>query len=132
MTIAPTRQEIFNKAYLGVIAQGGPSKGNCGCSYAGANGRACGVGQLVDKATAMAWDSAYDTSIDVIIKDGWADRCGFDWMDDHIVLLMDVQYAHDSASTNTAFIRQFTHSMSKVAEDHGLTMPANQSIGESQ
>lgn len=45
------RQDHFNKAYLGVIAQGGPSKrvfhGSESCAYQGDNGRKCAVGHIL-------------------------------------------------------------------------------------
>lgn len=56
MDIQQRRQDHFNKAYLGVIAQGGPAyrKGSGegdfgGCMYLAPNGNKCAVGHILTK-----------------------------------------------------------------------------------
>lgn len=41
-----TNQELFDKAYIGVVKQGVSSMAGASCAYRGDNGTTCGVGHL--------------------------------------------------------------------------------------
>jgi len=58
-----TRQEIFDKAYLGIAAQGFVmSQQNLGrCAYRGAHGLKCAIGQLIP-------DDRYDPKMEIGIS----------------------------------------------------------------
>jgi hypothetical protein len=48
VTAALTRQETFDKAAAGLLAQGIKSTDGHGCAYRGVQGRKCGIGFLID------------------------------------------------------------------------------------
>jgi hypothetical protein len=131
-----TKQQMFDKAYLGVIAQGGPSMNEIEslCLYrdTGRN-RRCGVGHVIT-------DEAYDPEIEnigvnALIEDTNADSpkleralaaSGVDVDDDGVMdFLRDMQSAHDTAAGESTelFIGSFEHRMAIVATTHALTVP---------
>jgi len=129
-----TAQEILNKAYKGVMDQGGPSlSGNgLGCKYRSESGRACGVGHLVkDEDYSEEFDSSrFGTSIRALVRDdvitGALLANGIDARA-HIELLEQIQIAHDNAArlswTDKEFLGDFTARMEQVAQAFGLEAP---------
>jgi hypothetical protein len=126
-----TPQEIFNKAYVGVMKQGRPSvKLQAGstdtlvCAYRGNDGAACGVGHLVDDETAREWDMI--GSIDDVIT-----QLGDDdlppWALKNAGLLRQIQHTHDFAESaardGSSFIDHFEKKMRLVAQNNILTVP---------
>ena len=98
------RQEIFNKAYLGLRAQGRKGVTNAGnCAYNGADGTHCGIGHLISGETAAIWDAQMLTSIDDIleryrvdVENGDDTVVGIEpWMLEHQDLLERIQISHD-------------------------------------
>lgn len=124
-----TPQEIFNKAYEGVVAQGRPSTtSDGGCRYAGPEGTRCGVGHLVPLDVAEAWDArANDAGIGLILDENEAP--GIEpWMHAHRNLLNAVQDAHDSAARHWRhkpddFVPLFKTKMLTIANRYGLELP---------
>lgn len=133
-------QQIFDKALTGVRRQGGPSTvpGTAGCYYRSRNGtRACGVGQLIPH---NAYDPFFDTEAEgkstsvtslLVNRDGFRNAllAGGVNVDDLevMVLLMDLQMAHDSAVgafsapyDGAKFLERFETEMRRVAERVGL------------
>jgi hypothetical protein len=125
-----TPQEIFDKAYIGVMKQGRASvKPRAGgenvmvCAYRGEDGTACGVGHTVDDETAREWDMI--GAIDDVIAQLDDDLPS--WVLNNAGLLQRIQHAHDFAETEardgSSFINHFEEKMRLVAQNHILTVP---------
>lgn len=118
-----TPQEIFDKAYLGLKAQGKVSRSRDGCMYSAPSGERCGVGHLVDPAIGKMWDTSgderiYGTGIDTIVKrhlDGVEP-----WMEDNIELLDAIQCAHDGIYN---WQDEFERVFANVAKNFLLVVP---------
>jgi hypothetical protein len=128
------RQEIFNKAYLGILAQGQCSTNVAGgCVYRNKDGMACAVGQLIDDDTAKLWDSQDDTSICAIYHNAQPDDedegSGLvmpDWVCSNIELLDKIQSAHDvlrEYKNPESFRIHWKTLMADVAEIYKLEIP---------
>ena len=116
-----TPQEMFDKAYLGVIAQGCKSeKTNGECAYRGQNGSKCGIGHLIPDDLARAWDDRTNSSI-AHIRSTKAYPIP-DFIVNNRPLACALQDAHDRCD-NTDFVKEFKYRMSKVAADFKLTQP---------
>lgn len=125
-----TPQEIFDKAYLGVIKQGRKSSNNGSCKYRGPDNTACGVGHLVDDILAEKMDTEFEnmcgTSIDEIISLAKSNDLEYEipyWMIENTYLLIRIQKAHDAPADDEFFITEFRFNMRNVAEDFQLTIP---------
>jgi hypothetical protein len=127
-----TPQEIFDKAYIGVMKQGRasvkPSSGSIKsmvCAYRGNDSTACGVGHLVDDETAREWDMI--GAIDDVIAQ--LDDDLPPWVLNNVRLLQRIQYAHDFAEADNrtgsdkGFTKIFEEKMQLVAQNHILTVP---------
>lgn len=131
---ALTKQEAFNKAYLGIIKQGKPSAvpnsdvdpaTEVTCLYAGPDGCGCAIGQLVDRETAEAWDnSTKGSSIGTILLNPIPPN--LDWMVSMGGMLTSIQRAHDQWANleGEAFVGGYKSDMQDIAKRHGLTVPA--------
>ncbi len=129
-----TRQEMFNKAYLGVIKQGGPAvKHNHNtdflmCNYLTSNGLKCNVGHLMTEEELKAMggfnggvDSLYaqwEYDTDLPLPEwlmGRGDR----------IFLADLQEVHDKLMTykGDEFLDYFKSDMAKFAAQYNLTVP---------
>jgi hypothetical protein len=119
-----TRQEMFNKAWHGVIAQGGPSMVDGHCLYRGWNGRKCGVGHLIGDEVAHRWDMLKKSGVAFMSAD-MISKAGLAPSDQQF--LVDLQNAHDASgnhgSTDKQFIAEFIKSMADVATRYSLTIP---------
>lgn len=118
-----TDQEIFDTALNGIVKQGSLSRSRLGdCYYRHPKKPlACGVGHLLDDATANKFDK-------------YQDQCGnssitalpIEWIPNHlrltIDLLSDIQYAHDDCPLDSpeTEIEHFIENMKIVARNHGL------------
>lgn len=126
-------QEAFDKAYLGVIEQGGPAHLDDGrCRYRGPNGRKCGVGHLIDdEKLAARWDEQ-NLGIHVGVQDDKAPA----WMKSQPMaqLLTAIQSLHDSIVTelrdknagfvdDKIFLYKFKTGMAYRAKQFNLTIP---------
>jgi hypothetical protein len=115
-----TAQELFDKAYLGLITQG-KQAWDAGCKYRTKDGLKCSIGFMIDDATAQHWDQI-----------GTLDEIKFhvdpedlpDWVLPNFPLLEDLQSVHDSLMDEDDFLPDFKRDMAKVAEKHGLKVPA--------
>ena len=115
-------QEMFNKAYTGVIAQGGVaqfSNGKCCYRLIKEDGTvlACGVGQLIDDKTAAMFDGAKDSGIKQIILAGKVPE-KYAYFEDHAYFLHELQRVHDMAYD----LAGFKNRMAKLAEKRNLTV----------
>lgn len=122
-----TFQEAFDKAYNGVIAQGGPSNTRPGghCIYRGPDGKKCGVGHLLDDD--KVWrESSTPTSPENL--DAVADMFPGEPPYRAQNFLEEIQSAHDYAANATEnygvdFIDEFKLRMDAVALEFGLEIP---------
>lgn len=119
-----TPQEMFDKAYLGVIQQGRKSEKDtsCGttCAYRGPNGTKCGIGHLIPDDLAKAWDQRTNSSINHI-KATKAHPIP-DFITNNKMLATAIQEAHDRSELQN-FLEEFKTSMAFVAENFKLTIP---------
>ena len=119
-------QDIFDKALGGVIRQGNLAihGAYAACSYRTPDGRACGVGQLLDDETAAKLDACRDdpngdSSINCVpvalvpIE-----------LHPHLDLLGEIQHAHDDAGSGRqdadARLLKYLDLMENVAHRNGL------------
>ncbi len=126
-----TKQEAFNKAYLGIVGQGSASLSPendddddyGSCSYRGGNGTKCGVGWLID-------DKDYHSSMEGSSICELQASCTLYIGDITLDFLEEIQHAHDSAWANRSsidedesFITNFKHSMVVLCRQFELEMP---------
>lgn len=116
-----TAQEIFNIAFINVIAQGCRSSTSDGsCKYRGPDGLKCAVGFMIDDETAAVWDTM--GSIEDIV---YTHRESLpSWVVDNRSLLNAIQGAHDGAGQPESFVESFTKAMTKIANRFQLEIPA--------
>jgi hypothetical protein len=116
-----TRQEMFNKAWHGVIEQGGPSvaRETDACVYRGENGFRCGIGHLIADDIALRWDKGgYGvSSLEAIqlVEAGFTPR--------DRAFLTALQNAHDDAARASCFMAAFKGKMHGVADWFNLSVP---------
>ena len=116
-----TPQEMFDKAYLGVIQQGQKSLNSLGgCAYRGQNRTKCGIGYLISDNLAHAWDDLSQSSI-------WhLNRVKHplmpEFLKEHHLLAKAIQQAHDAADPGN-FVEDFKRNMACVAPAFRLTIP---------
>lgn len=118
-----TPQEMFNKAYIGVVTQGGPSidKDENKCMYRGKGGAKCGIGHLIDDETANTWDSQLLSSIGSIVLEDNVFVPKF--IKENIDLAVKIQQAHDTATVYSNFTKGYKREMSEVSKKFNLTTP---------
>ncbi len=133
MGMTLTEQEAFDKAYLGVIAQGGPAVEMMGgsCKYITNDGsRSCGIGHIMDPT--LRDSMTYMTYANVgSLSDKVRPDLPIDFME-------SLQKAHDLSVLDTwpnsksgplkpaydrAFLDIFKMRMSQVATEYGLEIP---------
>lgn len=116
-----TAQQVFNKAYLGVICQGDVCKNDSGrCFYRHPKklGFACAVGQLLDNKTARAIEKLEFPAISNVAKYMLPDH-----LRDHTNLLHEIQVAHDGTAhmqTPEYRLEDFKRRMQIVAKRNNL------------
>lgn len=123
-----TRQELFDKVWRGLKAQGFEQSTNAalcgygGCAYRGSDGRRCSAGHAID-------DEHYSPAFEGegISRDENGSNCvgavgalvasGVNPID--FVLISDLQYAHDE----TLSPAEMESAVREVASFYGLTIP---------
>lgn len=119
-----SKQEMFNKAYNGVVKQGHKSATTFGkCLYLCDDGSMCAVGHIMDGIVSK--DSGlWQTKGDVEDLQNLSVNLGEQLPWDSAVesFLINMQYAHDY-SNDTDFISNFKKQMKVVARNHGLSVP---------
>lgn len=132
-----TPQEIFNKAYVGVVKQGAQclDEEQCECVYLNKdNGHMCALGHvmkgIVNKDSPL-WEAkggvaalfqafVQDPRSVEFVQD--SQKIGF--LSDNLTLAQDIQGAHDEiANDSLAFVGEFKAGMAAVAMDWGLEIP---------
>lgn len=113
------RQEIFDKVYLGILDQEGPGMNGGACAYVTFDGKRCGIGMLIDDATARKWNN-FGTVDDVIERLG---KEAPQWLVQNELFLIAMQEAHDRAAEEEDFMPLFKSNMQAIAARFSLTMP---------
>jgi hypothetical protein len=119
-----TRQEMFDTAYAGIIAQGGPATTTNGaCRYRRPSGNKCAVGHLIS-------DDKYDPDMEGtgVTNPRVYKALGDDISAEDISFLHSLQSCHDTAAAMTfpgfiGFITEFQRRVKLFCEDYELTMP---------
>ena len=111
-------QEAFNKAVLGVVAQGGPSLmaphlGAC-CAYRAENGRKCAVGHLIEDDDYTPYFEGRPASL---VRDTLKSLKGVD-----ASLLNALQSAHDRMLADE-HLDGFIADAKDIASKYNLTFP---------
>ena len=107
-----TDQEIFDKVWAHIIAQGVPSMNGEGrCLYRGPNGTKCAAGIfLPDDARVwegFPWDELPHGELGTPDND----------------IIQDLQYCHDGASDTDDFLADFKRRARKVAAEYNVEVP---------
>lgn len=137
-----TPQEIFDKAFAGIVAQGKPAfSDESGCEYMKEDGSRCAVGVLLDEETAKSWTEAHVGAIDDLMYDfrQYHSRMGEEgatykvtvpqWVIDNVGLLESIQVAHDAsarlvyATSPELWLENFVERMKTVAKNYQLNLP---------
>lgn len=125
-----TPQEIFNAAYAHVMKQGAPGvrpmnrdeNDAYNCAYLTAKGLKCGVGGLMNAKELKEYGNYVGVVSNLVAED--ADRHILrPFFSQHVMLLMDIQRAHDKATREDHFITAFQKNMTAVAWRFCLDMP---------
>jgi hypothetical protein len=115
------RQEAFDKAYRGIVKQGGPAYGNGSCMYRAPDGNKCAIGQLMpEDAEPRLWDLS--GSIDGHASRPIAALLGIGEAD--MGFADDLQAAHDRRARQGLdageYLGFFRHYMRGLAEAYDL------------
>lgn len=139
-------QEVFNKAVMGVIEQGGPAikmntVGSKSCAYRGNDGAKCAVGHILPDRLAIAADFFGLMPSDVVgmMSNNSSDRSAkfikkfeteiLDIGDINVwKLLTKLQAAHDEAFSDMEdasgdFLRDFKANCHDIAKEYDLEVP---------
>lgn len=127
-----TRQEMFNKAYLGVIKQGDPAvqshpnTDGLMCSYLAPDGRKCAVGHLMTEEELKVMGAFKGGVQD--LADDWADCLPRpEWLmgDKNLDFLSHLQDTHDNLMgyDGAEFVENYKYDMAKFASFYDLTVP---------
>lgn len=131
-----TPQEIFDKAFAGIVAQGKPAFSlESGCEYVKEDGSRCAVGVLLDEETAKSWTKGFVGSVEDLMYDFQREggtTYGVtipQWVFDNVELLEEMQVAHDQSARLTyvgspeLWLGDFVDRMKTVAKTFGLKFP---------
>lgn len=96
------KQELFNKAFLGMKSQGfAPSMSGGSCTYRSLKGMKCAIGHLID-------DEDYEESIEgatalnvVVLKSLFTNDAYDSLNDEDKAFIYDIQLCHDNEHTTT-------------------------------
>lgn len=119
-------QEVLNKVYLAVRAQGAPSKSPTGrCAYRGEGGTKCAAGHLIDDVhytPRLEGKSATFPDVVAALRASGVDP------DCIWGLVNDLQLAHDGVTGirddyETDFVAHWDKEASTLAARYGLTLP---------
>jgi hypothetical protein len=116
------QQEMFTRAYLGVLGQGGLARTPDGkCMYTTPDGRHCGVGHLLtaeQQQAVLRRDWLNVDSVSGLIRAGILSE-GFNRR-----FALELQEAHDDA----ADLDEFRENMFRLAGDCDLTIPSETEV----
>lgn len=117
------KQELLNKAYAGIIAQGGPSFENGSCLYTSKDGKHCAIGHLLDIPAAYNKRTVSALPWNVLTELGAENSSDIDF-------LSRLQAAHDWPALDGLegkyFLAEFNRNITTMAALEGLVNPANQ------
>ena len=114
----PTKQEMFDNAYLGILRQGGYSMKDYCCLYNGPDGSHCAAALAVPDAV---WVDGKNT-LDTLIESDY-DTLGIN--DPLYWFIQDLQEIHDRCAKNGYPIIEFKAMMRQLARGHNLSVPSD-------
>jgi hypothetical protein len=122
-----TAQQVFDRSYLFLVAQGKPSKdpvAKGGCRYRGPDGLACAAGALITDQEYVAFGIVGHEG------DEWIGLSVRARLRAHQELIAALQNAHDlptfgsgAKTTDEQWLADFKRMAKQVAEDFGLIVP---------
>lgn len=118
-----TRQEMFDKAYIGVVKQGRKSSSNKGCLYLNPKtGDRCAVGHIFNDEELSACGD-FLGGIEGLWEYKQHEITSFEWGD--LGLLEGLQGAHDTwvDGYKADFVTYFKEKAAAVAKHYNLTIP---------
>jgi hypothetical protein len=121
-----TKQEMFDKAYLGLNAQGCGSYSDKGCLYNDGKGNKCAIGHLIDDSTALEWDKGSNISIRSILTNSNSGKSIPEYIDVTLVDFMEAMQSrlHDGCYTTwNDPVYGFEVGSLMFATAYGLTIP---------
>lgn len=124
-----TPQEVFNKAYLGIIKQGKPAFDGNMCFYA-KGALNCGVGKVMkgilpDNSRFWTYQCNVGALANSMIEEGESSMG--DILKANLYLLEECQEAHDDAANlvkGDRFLPYYKERMEEVAKTFGLSIPS--------
>lgn len=122
------RQDHFNKAYLGVIAQGGPAydsmaqDGFGSCMYLASNGNKCNVGHILTNEELTKYGSFIGDVYDLADRMGLGPDHPFKSDDNFYARMQDIHDQLDDAE-GPEFIPHFKRHMMAFALEYNLQLP---------
>lgn len=121
------RQEHFNKAYLGVIAQGEPAvdKATGRCQYLSESGSKCSVGHILTEEELKLYGHCKGPVKDLYVAMG---KPKDHPLDTDRPFYKDMQEVHDNLYTFTGsyFVGQFKQNMKLFAAKYKLEVPEHE------
>jgi hypothetical protein len=110
-----TKQEIFDKAILGLMAQGRLGYGeNCRCSYTAG----CAIGQLMTDEQRTKYDEAKCALVENIVRYFPDDELALE-LAPETEFCVELQFVHDGADDLCDFLKK----AKQLAMEHNLTFP---------
>lgn len=122
------RQEVFNRAYLGILAQGCPSLRSGMCAYRGVGDVKCAIGHNIpDKKYNFDFEGrSPNYLLNRTVGSTISKLIGCQTQDD-VAFARRLQRVHDSLAAiikpNDKFIYSFKEEMTIFATEHGLEVP---------
>lgn len=120
-----TQQEMFDKAYTGVVNQGERCHNGYDCVYLNEeNGHMCALGHvmkgIVDDASPL-WEA--EGGVYSLLNDAEDEEENLDWLVKHKYFAAAIQDAHDTCNNEEAFVGDFKRKMDHVATEYNLVVP---------
>lgn len=121
----PSRQEMFNRAYLGLKSQGFQRAHSLadGCLYLMDDGKRCAWGWVDPEGTVNQWGQPMVGSVTTLASRGCGIAAGLGL--DDMEFAMDLQEAHDRTDLWPADGRM-AGALAKFAAKYGLTIPTSE------
>lgn len=116
------RQEVFDKAYLSIVAQGRRSADLGSCLYRGPSGAKCAVGHLLSDEQIKKYNVVNSESVWDLDRDLISEILPDD--DEAPHFLSSLQVVHDTARTPETFVQDFKRKAAGFADRYNLQVPA--------
>lgn len=121
------RQEAFDKACKGIIAQGCRSQNDEGCLYRATNGARCAVGHLITDAQFDRYRVINSCSVYSLDEELLKELLPDESTDEASRFLRDLQLVHDNSdpSDPDGYVASFMRRALKFADAYDLRIPGD-------